>query len=63
MRKVDIPSGLLNRHHNLHREYRVIFRRCAPWKAKRGRVVRGRRRSGQVAAGHLQGHRHAVQLS
>ena len=36
--------------------------RCAPWRAKRGRVVRGRRRSGRVAAGHLQGHRYAVQL-
>ena len=32
-----------------------------PWRAKRGRGARGRRRSGQVAAGHLQGHRYAVQ--
>jgi len=38
-----------------------VLLRCAPGKAKRGRVVRGRRRSGRVAAGHLQGHRHAVQ--
>ena len=43
--------------------------RYAPGRAQRGRVVRGRRRSGRVAVGHLQGHgpcgpqcRHAVQL-
>ena len=29
--------------------------------AKRGRGARGRRRSGRVAAGHLQGHRYAAQ--
>jgi len=42
-------------------EVKLIYR-CAPRRAKRGRVVRGRRRSGRVAAGHLQGHRYAVQL-